>query len=448
MKITRQLIKKRIQTIYEKAVKKGIAFRSVQESVTYYSLNLHANHLAKVIEETILDKTFQPSPLVPKIISNKGKERVIYPLSAIDNIVQGVLYEICLQLALPKISQQVHSYIPGRSTRTAIHQFTDYLKKINRTDPKKDIFVFRTDIRKYTDSIPLDSNSYVWQLMRELVNKTSFDESIKPAVMALVQAFIRPNIKTNSGEVFQNFIGLPTGVPLTTIVANLYLADMDRALEALPGILYLRYGDDIVMAHSDPQVILQAEQIYDEHLNKLKLIRHPEKDQRIYFTRCGKAHADSQWQAAQSIDYIGFSVNRCGQKSISMSRRHRLKILVKERIKNTHALIKHLELSAQINVLATTVANLLYSSKDFVLSEGKALLEHTDDRGALQQFDYFVAYEISKAITDVCGPKTFRQVSIQQIREHLPAFVYIKNQRSLEFLANQATQDGVISTNE
>jgi retron-type reverse transcriptase len=431
VKITKQLIKKRIQTIYEKAVKKGIAFRTVQESVTYYSLNLHANQLAKLIEQTILDKTFQPSPLTPKIIYNKTKERIIYPLTAIDNIVQGVLYEILLKLALPKISQQVHSYIPGRGTRTAINQFTDYIKKINQSDSKKDIFVFRTDIRKYTDSIPLHSNSYVWQQMNELINKTSFDEKMKPAIMALAQAFIRPSIKLQNelenGGTYQSLVGLPTGIPLTTIVANLYLADLDHALEALPNILYLRYGDDILIAHEDPQVILQAEKIYVQHLEKLKLIRHPEKDQRIYFTRAGKAHTDTLWTGAQSIDYIGFSVNRFGHKSISMSRRHRLKIMLKERIRTTYALIKHFDRSVQIGVLSTTVANLLHSSKELVLSEADALLEHTDDRSALKQFDYFVAYEISKTITGIHGPRTFRHVSIKQIRQYLPAFVFLKN---------------------
>lgn len=427
MKITKKLIKKRIQTIYEKAVKKGIAFRTVQESVTYYSLNLHANHLAKIIERTILDKTFQPSPLTPKIIYRNSKERIIYPLTAIDNIVQGVLYEILLELALPKISQQVHSYIPGRGTRTAVDQFTNYIKQLNRSDAKKDVFIFRTDIRKYTDSIPLHSNSYVWQQLRDLISKTSFDESIKPAIMALAQAFIRPNMKLENGDTYQSLIGLPTGIPLTTIVANLYLADLDHAIEALPNILYLRYGDDILIAHEDPLIILQAEKIYVQQLEKLRLTRHPEKDQRLYLTRAGRAYADPEWCGAQSIDYIGFSVNRFGHKTLSTSRRHRLRIIVKERIRKTHALIKHFHQDVQIEVLTKTVANLLHSSEGLALSEANALLECSDDRSALQQFDYFVAYEISKTITGIIGPKTFRHVSIKQIRQHLPAFVFLKN---------------------
>lgn len=427
MKITKQLIKKRIQTIYEKAVKKGIAFRTVQESVTYYSLNLHANHLSKIIERTILDKTFQPSPLTPKIIYSNSKERIIYPLTAIDNIVQGVLYEILLALALPKISQCVHSYIPGRGTRTAINQLTDYIKKKNRADSQKDLFVFRTDIRKYTDSIPLHSDSYVWQQMNELIDKTTFDQSLKPAVFALAQAFIRPCIKLENGDTYQSLVGLPTGIPLTTIVANLYLADLDHALEALPDILYLRYGDDILIVHDDPQVILQAEKIYVQHLEKLKLIRHPDKDQRLYFTRAGRACSDPQWRGAQSIDYIGFSVNRFGHKTLSLSRRHRLSILLKDRIRKTYALIKHLHQHIQIEVLSKTVANLLHSSEGLVLSEADALLECSDDRSALKQFDYFVAYEISKTITGINGPRTFRHVSIKQIRQYLPAFVFLKN---------------------
>jgi len=427
VKITRQLIKKRIQTIYEKAVKKGLAFRTVQESVTYYSLNLHANQLSKIIEQTILDKTFQPRPLTPKIIYRNSKERIIYPLTAVDNIVQGVLYEILLELALPKISHQVHSYIPGRGTRTAIDQLTDYIKQVNRSDSQKDLFVFRTDIRKYTDSIPLHSNSYVWQQLGDLINQTSFDESFKPAVMALAQAFIRPSIKLENGVTYQSLIGLPTGIPLTTIVANLYLADLDHALESLPNILYLRYGDDILIAHEDPLIILEAEKIYVQQLEKLLLIRHPEKDQRLYLTRAGRAHSDPQWQGAQSIDYIGFSVNRFGHKTLSMSRRHRLRTMLKDRIRKTYALIKHLQQNVQIEVLTKTVANLLHSSEELVLSEASALLECSDDRSALQQFDYFVAYEISKAITGINGSKTFRHVSIQQIRQHLPAFVFLKN---------------------
>lgn len=436
MKITKQLIKKRIQTIYENAVKKGVAFRTVQESVTFYSLNLHANHLAKVIEQTVLNKTFQPSVLTPKTIGTSSKKRIIYPLAPIDSIVQGVLYEILLKLALPKISQHVHSYIPGRGTQTAIRQFTNYLKQINRSDPGKDVFVFRTDIRKYTDSIPLHSNSYVWQQMSDLIDQTSFDESFKPAVMALATAFIRPSIKLED-RVYQSLIGLPTGIPLTTIVANLYLADLDHALEALPNILYLRYGDDILIAHEDPHIILQAQNIYVHHLEKLRLTRHPEKEQCLYFTRAGRAYSDANWQGAQSIDYIGFSVNRHGHQTLSMSRRNRLKTILKERIRTTYALIKHLQQSVQIEVLSKTIASLLYFSEDLVLSEASALLQYTDDRSALKQFDYFVAYEISKTITGMNSPKTFRHVSIAQIRQYLPAFVFLKNARKPSDNVNQ-----------
>ncbi len=50
-------------------------------------------------------------------------------------------------------------------------------------------------------------------------------------------------------------------------------------------------------------------------------------------------------------------------------------------------------------------------------------------RRNLQRIGEVFAYEISKTITGIRGPKTFRHVSIKQIREYLPALVFLKNQQ-------------------
>jgi len=310
--INKSILKKRIQQVYEKSVQKGLAFKSVQQTVSLSTLNLHANYLARLITKTIEQERFRPSYLHPKKIQTRNKERVVFPLTPIDNIVQGVLFEILLQHALPKISQHVHSYIPGRGTQTAIYEFVSYIKKFNLTHPKDDIYILRTDINKFTDSIPLNKNSKVWKQLDSLIASMEFDEHAKPYLTQLIHAYIQPFIQTKYKSTYQSIVGLPMGTPLSSIVANLYLADLDRAIESLSDILYLRYGDDLLIAHHDPNIIVQAEKIYEEYLVRLELSRNRSKDLKLYFTRSGRSHFDPDWKGTDTIDYIGFSVNRLG----------------------------------------------------------------------------------------------------------------------------------------
>ena len=425
--ITKSLLKKRIQQIYEKAVQKGVAFKNAQQTVTYCTLNLNANYLARIIAKTVEQRKFRPSYLHPKKIYRHAQERIVFPLTPIDNIVQGVLFEVLLKNALPKISKHVHSYIPGRSTITAIQEFTRYLKQFNQQFPTNDLFILRSDITKFTDSIPLNPDSHVWGKINALIDSIDFDKDEHDYIKDLTRAFIQPYIETRPKNPYQSFMGLPMGTPLSSIVANLYLADLDFALEALPDIFYLRYGDDLLIAHPNSDMIKQAEKIYDSHLEKLQLTRNPSKDLRLYFTLSARPYIDNHWHGTQAIDYIGFSVNRAGNKTISLRRRHRLCLTLKERIRRTTILCQNFPLNKQVEILSIAIANALDANNPQAIPEAVTFLKLTNDRSILQHFDYWLAFMISKSITGIKSPRTFRTVSIKQIRNYLPALAYIKN---------------------
>jgi len=112
-----------------------------------------------------------------------------------------------------------------------------------------------------------------------------------------------------------------------------------------------------------------------------------------------------------------------------VSRRRRLLISLKKRIRRTQLLVQHYPRSKQITILCETITKSIDPMNPQVLPEAFAFLKYTNDRPILQQFDYSLAYQISHAITKIVGPKTFREVSMRKIREYLPALVLLKNKK-------------------
>jgi len=173
------------------------------------------------LAEELREDRYTPGPYRRKEIPKEGgKVRVISIPSIRDRVVQGALRLLLEPIFEADFSEHSCGARPGRSA----HQAVDEVRK--GLNFKKHLAV-DVDLKSFFDTIRHDR-------MMEKVARIVEDSQ----VLAMVKQFLKSN-----GEK-----GIPQGSPLSPLLANLALNDLDHALGKGNGYLtYVRYLDDMVV---------------------------------------------------------------------------------------------------------------------------------------------------------------------------------------------------------
>ena len=118
----------------------------------------------------------------------------------------------------------------------------------------------------------------------------------------VVEGVVRPDVSGRGAPSGPRLRGVPTGQPISCVLFNLYLRDLDRELAAVPGGFYARYSDDIVFAHPDPRVVRAADATLRERIAALGLALNEAKGRELYLTAAG--HRSSAWPAARGTQHV------------------------------------------------------------------------------------------------------------------------------------------------
>jgi hypothetical protein len=109
------------------------------------------------------------------------------------------------------------------------------------------------------------------------------------------------------------FRGVPTGQPIACVLFNIYLHDLDRRLDAVPGGFYARFSDDILFAHPEPGPVGEAAQIIARTCAELELALNAEKSRDLYVTVPGRpAPPGVRARARSAIPFLGVEVGADG----------------------------------------------------------------------------------------------------------------------------------------
>ena len=173
------------------------------------------------LAEELGEGRYAPGPYRRKEIPKEGgKVRVISIPSIRDRVVQGALRLLLEPIFEADFSRHSYGARPGRSA----HQAVDEVRK--GLNFKKHLAV-DVDLKSFFDTIRHD------RMMEKVARRVEDDQ-----VLAMVKQFLKSN-----GE-----RGIPQGSPLSPLLANLALNDLDHALGKGNGYLtYVRYLDDMVV---------------------------------------------------------------------------------------------------------------------------------------------------------------------------------------------------------
>ncbi len=197
----------------------GIDNRSVDDLLPY--LKQHWN----TIKHSVENGSYQPDSILGVEIPKKnGKTRLLGIPTVVDRLLQQALHQQLSPIFEQDFQRHSYGFRPNRNAHQAV---TQALENINDG---------------YQDIVDIDLQSFFDEVSHELLMTLIYRRVKCPLTLKLIRKFLRAPISIN-GKLVKRRKGVPQGSPLSPLLSNIILNELDKELEKR-GHRYVRYADD------------------------------------------------------------------------------------------------------------------------------------------------------------------------------------------------------------
>lgn len=197
----------------------GIDMMSVKKLKPY--LDEHREELSAMIR----NREYIPQPIRGKEISKgKGKTRLLGIPTVVDRMLQQAVSRVIMARYEYEFSSYSFGFRPQKNTHQAIRKSIDYINS------------------GYQHIVEIDLKGFFDNVDHVLLMQILFRKIKCRATLCLIRRWLRVPIEIN-GKLEKRRIGVPQGSPLSPLLSNIILHELDTEMER-QGLRFVRYADD------------------------------------------------------------------------------------------------------------------------------------------------------------------------------------------------------------
>lgn len=258
---------------------------------------LRENNNAREFRQQLLDGHYHPQAIRGvKIPKSDGSERQLGIPTVLDRWIQQAIAQVLTQIYESHFSNSSYGFRPKRSAHDALKQASIYVKSGK-------VYVVDVDLEKYFDSVNHDR--LMSRLSKEIGDKR---------VLKLIRQYLTADLLQN-GLVEQRQKGTPQGGPLSPLLSNIVLDELDKELEKR-GHSFCRYADDCniyVSSQAAAERVMASVKDFIESKLKLKV-----------------NDLKSACAVVSERQFLGYRIHKSGDLALSPKTQLRMKRRVRE----------------------------------------------------------------------------------------------------------------------
>lgn len=217
--VCKENLRKAYRQVYRNGGSAGVD--GLQVGGLYDEMQRNANRYIHELKEG----TYQVSAILGvEIPKHNGKTRLLGVPTVVDRVFQQALLQVLTPIFEPLFQSHSYGFRPKRNAHQAVQQSLQFINSGYQN-------VIDIDLKSFFDEV---DHVLLLGLVHRQVKCTQ--------TMKLIRSFLRAPIQVN-GKLQKRRKGVPQGSPLSPLLANILLNELDKEL-VKRGLRYVRYADD------------------------------------------------------------------------------------------------------------------------------------------------------------------------------------------------------------
>ena len=287
------------------------ALNTSTDGKTLYDLAAQGLKGLHAIHQQLQHERFHFRPAIGLKYNFNGKRRTLYIPPWQERIVDLLIYRVLNQHLHLWFSPSSYAY---RDRTYGLDRCQSRIAAVIRS-VNTPLYVIKRDVSDYFASV---DHSILLQKLADHIDPTDY-------LFQLVSERIRFDYHDESGA-HRAQIGIPFGCASACLFANVYLTELDRTLEQIPGIDCFRYADDLLLLSRNRESVIEASSVLAERFSNLRLTTKPSHVVDLVLTSQANT-TDKLFSAATAFRHLGLQFNLAGHVSLSRDKRRKIQNL-------------------------------------------------------------------------------------------------------------------------